>query len=113
MFLAGQGLYGRIVFTDGTTPEYDRPYLIAEVLEDKIGVLNISTVAGKESKLLFPTNKLINKHSPPFTKRSFVKLDSFVYVSTEDAQNMKILDGGNTIDKAELSCILKAVKEYL
>ena len=107
MFQAGQGIYGRIRFTDGTLPDYDRAYLVVTVSNDRIGVLNVSSVAGKESKLLYPTNKLINKYFPPFPKRSFVKLDSLVYVSVSEMSNIRTLSNGDLMDPAELNSILK------
>lgn len=111
MFLVGQGLYGKIKFVDGIIPQYDRAYLIVEVLTDSVGVLNVSSIAGKEHKLLFPTNKLINKHYPPFLRRSFVKLDSLVYITLAEASNARILDNGTPLDQAELYSILKAAKD--
>lgn len=72
-------------------------------------MLNISTVAGKESKLLLVENKLINKHRPPFLKRSFVKLDSLTHISIQEAQAMRLLDNGQTLDAGELYSIKKAL----
>jgi len=107
MFLIGQGLYGKIRFVDGVFPAYDRTYLVVETYADKIGVLNVSSVKGKEYKLLFPTNKLINKHYPPFLLKSFVKVDSLVHVPNAEASKMLLLDNGNLLDSAELSKIIR------
>ena len=39
-FREGQALLGRIVFKDGTSPQYDRPYLIVTVSESFLEVVN-------------------------------------------------------------------------
>ena len=110
MFHVGQGLFGRFKFTDGNMPQYDRAYLIIEVSPDKIGILNVSSVPGKEHKLLFPTNKLINKHFPPFLRKSFVKLDSLVHISNAEANGAMLLEQGRQLDQAEFNGILNALK---
>jgi len=109
MYLVGQGLYGKIQFSDGKFPQYDRAYLIVIVSDNNIGVLNISSVEGKEHKLLFPYNKEIKKHFPPFLLKSFIKLDSLVYISIAEAQKTRVLAAGNTLDKEELNSILSAM----
>lgn len=73
-FAAGQGILGRIPFANGNMPEYDRP--VISVNADYIEVLIISSIKGKERKLLFPSNERLKIYDPPFDKPSFVKLDS-------------------------------------
>ena len=109
MVRVGQGLYGRIKFVDGTMPEYDRTYLVVSVSPESIGILNVSSAIGKAAKLLFTTNKYIKKHFPPFPKKSFVKLDSLVYVSVSEVSSMHILANGDILDQAEMGSILKAI----
>ena len=106
MFRVGQGLLGRVAFRDGGIPEYDRPYLIVYVSDTEIGLLNVSSVAGKESKLLYPTNRNIVKYNPPFRKSSFVKLDSLTYISHTEASAMQLLSGGLVLDQDELNLII-------
>ena len=52
---------------DGIQPDKDRPYLIVEVDEasQQIGILNISSSVGKETKLLRKTNVLLLNSIPP------------------------------------------------
>ena len=109
MYVIGQGLFGKIKFVDGQYPGYDRAYLIVFVCSNKIGTLNVSSVAGKEHKLLLRTNKEITKYNPPFYKKSFVKLDSLTYISIQNAQHMHLMDNGRTLDRAELKCIINAI----
>ena len=104
-FKEGQGILGRIVFKDGTTPPYDRTYLIVTVASNYIEVLNVSSIRGKERKLAFPTNERLNVYRPPFRKPSFVKLDSLTRVSSSDWGNLIILSNGNTLDSQELARI--------
>lgn len=108
MFQAGQGILGTIPFRDGNRPSSPRTYLIVEVTSTHISVLNVSSVAGKEHKLLFPTNRQIIKYNPPFLKDSFVKLDSLVTISVSDCATYRIhtLHGGACLDANELSSII-------
>lgn len=104
-FLEGQGVLGRIPFTDGTFPSYDRPYLIVTAAADYVEVLNVSSIKGKERKLAFPKNERLRKHNPPFIKPSFVKLDSLTKVTYTEWGKLRVLNSGNTLDAAELSRI--------
>ncbi len=106
-YLEGQGLFGKITFTDGTEPPYERPYLIVAVEDNYVEVLNISSLAGKERKLAFASNKRIYKFNPPFIKPSFVKLDSLTRVPYDELEQLRILSGGATLDEEELSNIKK------
>ena len=109
MVCLGQGIYGKARFVDGQYPAYDRPYLVVSVSPERIGILNVSSTAGKDHKLLFPTNRAILNYNPPFRKESFVKLDSLVYISTSDICNFRILHNGECLEKCELYDIIRAV----
>lgn len=104
-FVEGHGVLGRIRFVDGTMPDYDRTYLIIAVSNDYIEVLNVSSIRGKERKLVFPTNERIRNYNPPFVMPSFVKLDSLTRVPKSEWENLQILNNGRTLDSSELSRI--------
>lgn len=105
-YYEGQAVLATIKFVDGDIPAYPRPYLIVEVGFDYIDVLNISSIKGKERKLLLPTNKEIINYNPPFIKPSFVKLDSLTRVySNEFYLISHILCNGNKLDSNELNNI--------
>lgn len=106
MVCVGQGICGKVRFVDGQFPQYDRTYLVVSATPEKIGILNISSTAGKEHKLLFPKNKHIKNYNPPFLKDSFVKLDSLVYVNVADMGNFRILHHGDCLDQNELNEII-------
>lgn len=106
MFCVGQGIYGKARFADGQYPQYDRTYLVVSTTPDKIGILNISSTAGKEHKLLFPKNKHIKNYNPPFLKDSFAKLDSLIYVDAADMCNFRVLHHGDCLEKNELNEII-------
>lgn len=110
MFTVGQGLYGRIRFRDGCMPEYDRTYLIVDVKTDTLGLLNVSSIAGKEHKLLFPSNRSLENENPPFLKKSFVKLDSLVYISIAQANGLITLHSGDTLNNVELASIISQLE---
>lgn len=107
MIRIGQGLLGRIQFPDGTFPSYDRPYLVVSVTATHVGLLNVSSTAGKEHKLLFPENRRLVKHDPPFLKDSFVKLDSLVYIPISDVDRFRLLHSGDCLEEEELLSILQ------
>lgn len=110
MYCIGQGIWGRIRFVDGAEPRYDRPYLIVKIDGQRIGVLNVSTVAGKAHKAADYSNYTLTQFHPPFTRASFVKLDSLTIV-TEDFvnNNCRLLDNGNILNAEELNYILSQI----
>ena len=101
-YQAGQGILGRIRFVDGEMPQYDRTYLIVRVESKFVDVLNISSVRGKEHKLAFRTNHLIQKYNPPFQKPSFAKLDSLMRVEKSQLGSFHLLSSGQSLDMDEL-----------
>ena len=109
MLREGQGILGRITFADGVFPEYDRTYLVASVSDEIVGVLNVSSVKDKSASLLLPTNRYINNQYPPFLKKSFVKLDSYVEITVNEALSLRVLANGETLDAKELHAIKKVI----
>lgn len=110
MFQVGQAVLGKIRFADGQMPQYKRTYLVINVKEDYIELLNVSSIKGKEHKLLYPTNLKITKYNPPFMKPSFVKLDSLVKVHQNEYDQLKVLCDSKLLDEKELNGILEAIK---
>lgn len=112
-FQIGQAVCGKIRFKDGAMPEYDRTYLVVNVGQDKgidyIEVLNVSSIKGKERKLLYSTNEKINHHWPPFKKPSFVKLDSLTRVSGGDLTSLHVLCRGSILNSADLHNIVSKI----
>jgi hypothetical protein len=109
MLHAGQGVLGKVRFADGQMPTYPRTYIVISVTVTEVGLLIVSSVAGKEHKLLFPTNLHIMNYDPPFLKDSFVKLDSLTYVCISDASQMQILHNGDLLNQTELSNIISSI----
>ncbi len=108
----GQGILGRIRFTDGSMPGYDRTYLIVETGENYIKTLNVSSLRGKEHKLLMPSNIEILNYNPPFLKPSFVKLDSLTKTIVDGHEELRILHGGECLDQNELKNILNELNDF-
>lgn len=108
-FIVGQAFWGKIRFPDGEFPAYERPYLVVGTVGEYIDILTVSSVAGKEWKLTLPTNREISKYDPPFPRRTFVKLDSLQRVHISDLTSVRLAKGGQTLDKTELSKILKMI----
>ena len=109
MVKVGQGILGKFPFKDGDFPAYRRTYIVVFVSDESIGLLNVSSVAGKEHKLLYPTNKHIEKYNPPFWKDCFVKLDSYVLIPVSQFYDYEILGGGACLDCNELQDILSSI----
>lgn len=105
MFCERQGFLGKIPFLDGKEPEYPRTYLIVRADEYGITVLNVSSIKGKEHKLLYPTNYPLKNYNPPFRKPSFVKLDSAVYVPADkfELYQIKTLHSGDPLNELDFS----------
>ena len=108
-FSAGHGILGKIRFKDGKMPAYDRTYLVVAVGADYLEVVNVSSIKGKERKLLFPSNEPLKKYKPPFMVPSFVKLDSLVRVQFSDCVNLQILHKGQKLDSGELNRIIAKI----
>lgn len=108
-YVEGQGLLGRIRFRDGAMPEYDRPYLVFNVSDTYIEVLNVSSIRGKEKKLLYPTNFALVHYNPPFLKPSFVKLDSLTRINKSECGSLRLLCGGSRLDDVDMNEIRRRI----
>lgn len=106
---AGQAVWGKITFLNGTQPAYNRPYLIVSSGETESEVMDISSVKGKEWKLAFPSNYAIKDYNPPFAKPSFAKLDSLRSIPNSELDGMRLMSG--QLDENELKEIQRRIKE--
>lgn len=111
-FEVGQGVKGRARFRDGEMPLYDRVYLVVEVGENYIGVLNLSSIRGKERKLAFDSNVKLERYNPPFYRPSFVKLDSLTYITVDDHFELTLLCDGKKLNTEELESILQMYPDF-
>ncbi len=108
----GQGVLAKIKYKSGTDESKLRPYLIVYVDSDKIKVLIVSSLAGKEHKLAYKSNYRLESFRPPFLRESFVKLDSQQEIDIEVAKKLKILSGGDILNQKDLYEILNRLKHY-
>lgn len=115
----GQGILGRYRFRDGTMPTKDRTYLVVKISSTHVGLLNISSSAGKEEKLQRASNEPLLKYEPPFKKPSFAKLDSYVEIPIQYMQQDMIsgrtfvLHRGEVLDSTDLNNLLTKMQEFL
>lgn len=86
-YVEGQAIFGRVRYSDGSMPEYNRPYLIVSVEKDFVEVVSVSSTKGKEWKLMFANNCVIHDYNPPFNKPSFVKLNSVSKIPKSELKN--------------------------
>lgn len=108
----GKGLLLRIPYADGEPADKQRPFLVINVQNRFIEMLNVSSVKGKERELLWPSNKLIMKYYPPFCAPSFVKLDSLYEIELFEELNYLVLEGGKLLDQQELEMIKESFIRY-
>lgn len=112
MFAVGQCIIGQLTFKDGSPSFYWRPYLVVDVntMLREIKILNISSVAGKELKLHFPTNVPLLTSIPPLSKPSFVKVDSLQTICFNRASGCALLSNGIPISKNDFENVLEKLK---
>lgn len=114
-FKIGQGVLAKIEYKDGFGTPKNRSYLIVGIDYEgcKIKILNVSTVQGKETKLVrYKTNIKLIKYNPPFIRESFVKIDSSQNVDFGQAEKFRLLCDGKVLAKSELDEILLRLDQY-
>ncbi|WP_207635572.1 hypothetical protein [Clostridium botulinum] len=99
-------------YADGERITKKRPFLVIEVSEKKIKVLNVSSSKNKEHKLGFKSNKRINKYNPPFLKPSFVKLDALYIIEKDSRLKHFLLNNGRKIFPLELENIIESFYNF-
>lgn len=112
MIKCGQGLLLEMDYADGERITKKRPFLVIEVSEKKIKVLNVSSSKNKEYKLGFKSNKRINKYNPPFLKPSFVKLDALYIIEEDSRLKHFLLNNGRKIFPLELENIIESFYDF-
>ena len=112
MTFHGLGLLLRLPFPDNNRLSNRRTFLVIEEDDLKIKLLNVSSIQGKEHKLMFESNKEIIKYKPPFNHRSMVKLDSLYEVEKCPELNNTVLCRSQPIDSSELQSIITAYQNY-
>lgn len=109
----GQALFIKLPFADGGQPHYPRPFLIVEVRKKSVELLNISSLKGKELKVMRSTqNRIIKDYNPPFYKPSFVKLDSLYIVEKNKKLRKTHMANGTSLSESELQVIKNRLDEY-
>lgn len=110
----GVGIRIQSCFADGTICPYKRPFLVIDfdTTNGTIKMLNVSSVLGKERKLLFKSNKLIKKYKPPFIDPSFVKLDELYEIQYFSNLDKSVVHNADVLDEDELNEILNEYRDY-
>ena len=102
----GQRIFLKLDFADGGKCNYSRPFLIINKVDGKLHLLNISSLDGKEWKLGISSNKNIINFNPPFSKKSFVKLDALYIIPDDEFVEEKLLCKKRRINPLELKNIV-------
>lgn len=108
----GQGLLLSLDFADGGLCNYKRTFLIIEVLEKEVFLLNISSLEGKERKLAFPSNERLYRYRPPFMRKSFFKMDALYIIPNSHIVANYLLADGRCMHPNELSEVVRKYTEY-
>lgn len=109
-YTEGQAIFGRITYSDGSMPEYNRPYLIVAVEKNSVDVVSVSSTKGKEWKLMFADNSVIHDYNPPFYKSSFVKLNSVSKIPKSQLKNFFLMDEGKSLSRSEMKRIKRKIE---
>lgn len=109
---SGQGILLEVDYADGGSHNKPRTFLITEVNDKNVYMLNISSIKGKEAKLGYKSNKKIDKFKPPFLKPSFVKLDALYIIEKNESLNHFLLAQGRSINLIQLKDIKQNFINY-
>lgn len=109
----GHALLLKLPYADGGPADKRRPFLVIDVNDKEISMLNVSSVMGKPRSLMYPFNKLILNYDPPFRVLSFVKLNSlYVIEYLQELEDHAILHNGQTLCDRELKNIIDSFSNY-
>ncbi|CAN7221838.1 hypothetical protein [Rossellomorea sp. LjRoot5] len=111
----GQGLKLCLDFADGQECTYPRTFLVldADQSTSQLSLLNISSIKGKEHKLLFSSNERIILYNPPFYLASFVKLDAQYTIDYFTDLDSTIMAKGKALDPEEFQRIEQRYIDFL
>lgn len=106
--VSGHGLLLKLDFADGAPCRCKRTFLVINVDQNtnRLELLNVSSIEGKEHKLLFETNERLNNHKPPFNLPSFVKMDALYEVDYFPELEKRILHNRQPYNTQELNRIV-------
>lgn len=108
----GQGLLLKGQFANGSTCDYERPFLIIDVNSACVSALNVSSIRGKERKLIMKSNLRLSLYRPPFVAPSFVKLDEVYLFQNFPELDQFLTSKGNMLDGNELNKVVRSFKSY-
>lgn len=112
MAFSGHGLLLRLPFADNGVLSNNRTFLLIGEEDKYILLLNVSSIKGKEHKLLLSSNEEIKKYNPPFKMKSMIKFDALYKVEKCSELNSCILCDGKTLDPEEFERLFKLYVEY-
>ncbi|WP_101844202.1 hypothetical protein [Halobacillus sp. Marseille-P3879] len=111
--IAGHALVLSLPFANGTPCNYKRPFLVIENYNNSsLDLLNVSSIRGKERKLLFPSNERINNFNPPLDAPSFIKMDELYTIDYFEDLHKSIYKRRSPIDSSELSRLVNEYTKY-
>lgn len=109
----GQGLFLKIpFFGDGEVATKARTFLVISTTENTVAMINVSSVAGKEAKILWPSNERIINHRPPFPVPSFVKLDVVYEIEYFNNIQKAVMHNSEILNNEELKRIITKLYKY-
>lgn len=111
--IPGHVLALKLPFANGSQYPTKRPFLVIENNDNKtLELLNISTIKGKERKLLFKSNTKIEKYSPPLDEPSFLKMDELYIIDYFDDLYQSIYKRRDPLDSDEFNRLCDEFYKY-
>lgn len=108
----GLGLLLRLPFADNGVLSGKRTFLVIDEEEHYILLLNVSSIRGKERKLLWPSNEEIQKYNPPFRVASMLKLNALYKVEKCAEISSCILCQNQSLDTNEFNRLRQKYYDY-
>jgi hypothetical protein len=108
----GHALVLNLPFANGSPSFYKRPFLVIDIYDNFIDLLNVSSIKGKEKKLLYPSNKKIINYYPPFDVPSFVKMDELYTIEYFSDLNKSIYKQRPPLDDIEINRVIDSFHIY-
>lgn len=112
IFLPGQGLLIKGQFANGEYCKYERPFLIISVSNTTVSALNVSSLKGKEKKLMIASNKRIFPYKPPFILPSFVKLDELYHFELFPQLDQFLVMNGKGMPPESINNVITNFHQY-
>ena len=102
----------KLGYADGGCANYNRPFLIIDIIDGYIYALNVSSLPGKTEKILYDSNIAINRFKPLFKVKSIVKVDAIYIIPIVNGLEKCLMAKGQMLHDADLEYIKNYYLDY-